>query len=43
MELLDKDVRDMTDKEVKELRETYSLTTILIAVLDQLQRIRKTQ
>jgi len=39
--LLEKDITEMTDTEVQDLRENYSTETLLVAILEQLQRIRR--
>lgn len=36
-----KDISEMTDREVMDLRENYSTQTLLVAILDELQRIRR--
>ncbi len=42
MGILDKDIADMTDTEKQDIRENFSTETLLVAILEQLQRIRKT-
>ena len=37
----DKDIRDMNDKEIDSLYDESSTTTLLISILDELQRIRR--
>ena len=41
MMILEKDIVDMTDKELEDLLDNYRMTTILLAILNQLQIIRK--
>ena len=41
MVIADKDIADMTKKEVVDLYSDASLTFLLIQILDELQKIRK--